>query len=75
MEAVFLVFINSVWCFMVRMTHGTQDFQGRSVHIVQIGLGTNLIFIQNVASPRDWDEGLDWILHIVKGQNWMSSLG
>ena len=47
------------------MIYGTHDFDGRRVHIVQIGLGTNSTFIQNFASSRDWDKGLDWILQIV----------
>ena len=50
---------------MVQMKYGAQDFHGCSVHIVQIGLGTNSTFIQNLVSSRDWDEGLDWILQIV----------
>ena len=43
---------------------GKRDFGGKRVHVVQIGLGTNSTFIQNVASPydEDWDKGIDWIL-------------
>ena len=49
----------------VQNIHGVQNFNGCSVHVVQIGLGTNSTFIQNYASSGDWDEGLDWILQVV----------
>ena len=45
---------------------GVQDFKGRPVHIVQIGLGTNGTFIQNYANwDKDGDDGLEWILKCV----------
>ena len=47
------------------MMYGAKDFHGCKIHIVQIGLGTNSTFIQNYVSPRDWDDGLDWMLQVV----------
>ena len=46
---------------------GKRDFKGKRVHVVQIGLGTNATFIQNVASPyyEGWDKGIEWILQCV----------
>ena len=38
------------------------DFGGATVQFVQIGLGTNTTFIQNLAGPwADWSDPIDWL--------------
>jgi hypothetical protein len=45
---------------------GFTDFAGRRVNVVQIGLGTNSTFVQNIAGPSDqYDEGIGWLLETV----------
>ena len=55
---------------------GKRYFRGMCVHVVQIGLGTNATFIQNVASPydEDLDKGIEWILQSVSSRLFPSSL-
>ncbi len=39
------------------------DFGGARVNFVQVGLGTNRTFIQNLAGkPHDWDYSVNWLL-------------
>eukprot|EP00931_Biecheleriopsis_adriatica_P043712 TRINITY_DN24978_c0_g1_i2.p1 TRINITY_DN24978_c0_g1~~TRINITY_DN24978_c0_g1_i2.p1 ORF type:complete len:347 (-),score=55.70 TRINITY_DN24978_c0_g1_i2:61-1071(-) len=39
------------------------DLSGYQAHFVQIGLGTNTTFVQNLAGPaRDWMPCIDWLL-------------
>ena len=45
---------------------GVDDFEGKQVHIIQIGLGTNATFIQNMSEWYDaGDLGLDWLMHCM----------
>lgn len=40
-----------------------QDFQGEQLHFIQIGLGNNTTFIQNLAGSDDcWSRQVDWLL-------------
>lgn len=39
------------------------DFEAGRINFVQIGLGTNSAFIQNVAGEEhEWDKNIDWLL-------------
>ena len=45
-----------------RSCTGCCDFRGASAHFVQIGLGTNTTFIQNLAGPwEEWTKAVDWL--------------
>lgn len=45
---------------------GVTDFAGRRVNVVQIGLGTNSTFMQNLAGPSDeWNDGISWCLEVT----------
>ena len=45
-----------------RSCTGCCDFRGASVHFVQIGLGTNTTFIQNLGGPwEEWTKAVDWL--------------
>lgn len=45
------------------------DFQQERINFVQIGLGTNSTFIQNVAGERhEWDKNVDWLLRASSEQ-------
>ena len=40
-----------------------QDFKGKRINFVQIGLGTNSTFIQNCGGQwHEWDKNIDWLL-------------
>jgi len=50
-------------CRAVPHCRGLPDFGGRRVHFVQIGLGNNTTFVQNLAGRKeDWHHGIDWLL-------------
>ena len=45
---------------------GRQSFDGRDVHVVQVGLGTNSTFIHNFrGNVEDWDSTIAWMLEVV----------
>ena len=42
------------------------DFAGKRIHVVQVGLGTNSTFIQNLGGlQRDWCATIDWLMETV----------
>ena len=51
---------------MVRFGFGCADFQECPVNVVQVGLGTNATFIQNVCGSHDhWNQNIHWMLKCV----------
>jgi len=45
---------------------GPRSFEGRGVQVVQVGLGTNSTFIQNLQGVREeWNPGVHWLLEAV----------
>ena len=45
---------------------GCQSFGGRDVHVVQVGLGTNSTFIQNLrGNIEDWNSTIAWMLEVL----------
>ena len=45
---------------------GRQSFDGRDVHVVQVGLGTNSTFIHNLrGNVEDWNSTISWMLEVV----------
>ena len=45
---------------------GRQCFEGKDVQVVQVGLGTNATFIQNLCDDsRKWNRGIAWLLEVV----------
>ena len=44
-------------------TVGYRDFAGRRLHFLQIGLGTNTTFLQNIAGGfSEWSQDVQWLL-------------
>ena len=42
------------------------NFGGKRVNVVQVGLGTNSTFMQNVAGePHEWDSNTAWLMETV----------
>lgn len=47
---------------------GPCGFDGRTVNVVQVGLGTNATFIQNIGAPEEWDRSIHWMMRCVSEQ-------
>ena len=46
-----------------KKTASHRDVAGRHLHFLQIGLGTNTTFVQNIAGQfSDWSYNVDWLL-------------
>ena len=44
-------------------TEGYRNFAGQNLHFLQIGLGNNTTFIQNIAGQlSEWSYNVDWLL-------------
>ena len=42
------------------------DFCSRRINVVQVGLGTNTTFLQNLAgADHEWDRNIAWLLEVV----------
>lgn len=49
-----------------RVFEPQKPFEGGRVNVVQVGLGTNATFIQNIAGSRDeWDKEIGWMMEVV----------
>lgn len=49
---------------------GRSDFGRKRIHVVQVGLGTNSTFVQNLGGvKRDWCPTVDWLLETVSERN------
>ena len=45
------------------------DFKGKKLHFLQIGLGNNTTFIQNMAGPWDqWSQKVHWLVQALSEQ-------
>ena len=45
------------------------DFKGKKLHFLQIGLGNNTTFIQNMAGPWDqWSQKAHWLVQALSEQ-------
>ena len=54
------------------------NFGGKRIHAVQVGLGTNSTFVQNLGGlQQDWCATMDWLLETVSEHNpeWLTGVG
>merc|ERR1719215_1511560 len=48
---------------------GPRGFEDRIVNVIQVGLGTNATFIQNICGgDEEWDRSIHWMLKCVSEQ-------
>ena len=52
-------------------TEGYRNFAGQNLHFLQIGLGNNTTFIQNIAGQlSEWSYNVDWLWQAASEWRW-----